>query len=50
MFEPSELVERMNELRMMIGSVCCCYFEGDDDFKDMSHLVDKLRDFFPELE
>lgn len=39
--------ESLDNLRMYIGTILATYVEGDDDFKDMSDVID-LECFMPE--
>lgn len=33
--DAEDLDEIMNDLRMLLGTIASCYFEGDDDHKDV---------------
>lgn len=46
--DPDEIQEEMDDLRMYIMTLCACYEEGEDGFKDISEEVKPIAEFNPE--
>lgn len=44
---PEEIQEEMDDLRIRIMVLCCCYEEGEDGFKDISEEVKPIAYFNP---